>query len=139
MKKTNSEQKVEAFGSFEPMVRNRFIVYFAGVPAFYIKSVDQPSFILVDGKRKYFPLKMRLYDPIVPNGAQAIMKKLEEGDKTYSFSIMTLDPVGAKVTEWGIKDATLESVIFSNLDWSCKENCYIDLTFTLSEVGFAVY
>jgi hypothetical protein len=139
MENTNRKQKVVEFGSFEPMARNRFIVYFAGIPAFHIKAVDQPSFALVDGKRKYFPLKMRLYDPIAPNGAQAIMKKLEEGDKTYSFSIVTLDPVGAKVTEWGIKDATLESVIFSNLDWSCKEECYIDLTFTPSEAGFVVY
>ena len=73
------------FTPFEPKVKNRFIMYIEGIPAYLIRAAARPSITFeeielnhinvkryVKGKGSWEPLEITLYDPIVPSGAQAV-------------------------------------------------------------------
>ena len=75
------------FTPFEPKLKNRFIMYIEGVPAYIIKSGNRPTLQFesitldhintkryVKGKGAWQPLDIVLYDPIVPSGAQSVME-----------------------------------------------------------------
>ena len=75
------------FTPFEPKLKNRFIMYIEGIPAYIIKSGNRPNIqfeeIVLDhinvqryvkGKGVWQPLDIMLYDPIVPSGAQSVME-----------------------------------------------------------------
>ena len=96
------------FTPFEPKVKNRFIMYIEGIPAYLIRAANRPSIIFeeialdhintkryVKGKGEWQQLEITLYDPIVPSGAQAVMewvrlhKECHKTDKSFTrdFSI----------------------------------------------------
>lgn len=142
------------FTPFEPKVKNRFVMYIEGVPAFLIKAINRPSFesddITLDhinvkrklkGKVNWGDLQITLYDPIVPSGAQAVMEWIRlsheavTGREGYSdfykkdVVINMLGPVGDKVEEWILKGAYIKSVNFQNADWATGgEPMTIDVT-----------
>ena len=73
------------FTPFEPKVKNRFIMYIEGIPAYLIKTAARPAITFeeielnhinvkryVKGKAQWQPIEVTLYDPIVPSGAQAV-------------------------------------------------------------------
>ena len=69
------------FTPFEPKVKNRFIMYIEGIPAYLIRAANRPQITFeeialdhintkryVKGKGEWQQLEITLYDPIVPSG-----------------------------------------------------------------------
>ena len=141
------------FTPFEPKLKNRFIMYIEGVPAYIIKSGNRPTLQFesitldhinvkryVKGKGEWQPLDIMLYDPIVPSGAQSVMEWVRlshesvTGRDGYSdfykkdVTFNMLGPVGDKVEEWTLKGAYIQSANFGTIDWSVNEPADITLT-----------
>ena len=131
------------YNKFEPMVKNRFIMYVDGVPSFIIKGVTRPGVKqdakpidhinlqrYVKGKTIWQPMTMTLYEPIVPSGAQAVMEWIRlhhesvTGRDGYAefykkdLVLNGLGPVGDKVQEWIIKGAQITDMNLGDFDWS---------------------
>ena len=141
------------FTPFEPKVKNRFIMYIEGIPAYLIKTGNRPAItfeeIVLDhiNVKRYVKcngacdeLEITLYDPIVPSCAQAVMewvrlhKESVTGRDGYSdfykkdVTFNVLGPVGDKVEEWTLKGAMIQSANFGDMDWSVSEPAEITLT-----------
>ena len=141
------------FTPFEPKVKNRFIMYIEGIPAYLIRAANRPQIQFeeialdhintkryVKGKGTWDTLEVTLYDPIVPSGAQAVMewvrlhKESVTGRDGYSdfykkdVTFNVLGPVGDKVEEWTLKGAMIQSANFGDMDWSVSEPAEITLT-----------
>ena len=141
------------FTPFEPKVKNRFIMYIEGVPAYLIRAAARPQISFeeieldhintkryVKGKGTWEQLEVTLYDPIVPSGAQAVMewvrlhKESVTGRDGYSdfykkdITFNVLGPVGDKVEEWTLKGAWIKEATFGDLDWSTNDVVGISLT-----------
>ena len=141
------------FTPFEPKVKNRFIMYIEGIPAYLIRAANRPSIIFeeialdhintkryVKGKGEWQQLEITLYDPIVPSGAQAVMewvrlhKESVTGRDGYSdfykkdITFNVLGPVGDKVEEWTLKGAFITEANFNELDFTSSEVADIALT-----------
>ena len=141
------------FTPFEPKVKNRFIMYIEGIPAYLIKAANRPSITFeqieldhintkryVKGKGTWDELEITLYDPIVPSGAQAVMewvrlhKESVTGRDGYSdfykkdITFNVLGPVGDKVEEWTLKGAFIGSANFGDMSWDSNEPADISLT-----------
>ena len=141
------------FTPFEPKVKNRFIMYIEGIPAYLIKTGNRPAITFeeivldhinvkryVKGKGAWDELEITLYDPIVPSGAQAVMewvrlhKESVTGRDGYSdfykkdITINVLGPVGDKVEEWTLKGAMIKTANFGSLGWETNEPADITLS-----------
>ena len=141
------------FTPFEPKVKNRFIMYIEGIPAYLIKAANRPSIVFeeialdhintkryVKGKGEWQQLEITLYDPIVPSGAQAVMewvrlhKESVTGRDGYSdfykkdITFNVLGPVGDKVEEWTLKGAFITDANFNELDYASSDVVDISLT-----------
>ena len=142
------------FTPFEPKLKNRFIMYIEGVPAYIIKSGNRPTLQFesitldhintkryVKGKGAWQPLDIVLYDPIVPSGAQSVMEWVRlshesvTGRDGYSdfykkdITFNLLGPVGDKIEEWTLKGAMIESANFGDIDFTSSDP--LDITLTL--------
>ena len=131
------------YTSFEPKVKNRFILYVDGIPSFIVKKVNRPKITQAKkeldhinvktyykGKSVWDEITMELYDPIVPSGAQAVMEWVRlhhesvtgrDGYQDFykkDITINVLGPVGDKVEEWQLKGAFITSADFTDMDWS---------------------
>ena len=141
------------FTPFEPKVKNRFIMYVEGIPAYLIKAVARPQITFeeialdhinvkryVKGKGDGQALNITLYDPIVPSGAQAVMewvrlhKESVTGRDGYSdfykkdVTFNVLGPVGDKVEEWTLKGAFIKDANFGEMNWETNEPADITLS-----------
>ena len=141
------------FTPFEPKVKNRFIMYVEGIPAYLIKAVARPQITFeeialdhinvkryVKGKGDWQALNITLYDPIVPSGAQAVMewvrlhKESVTGRDGYSdfykkdITINVLGTVGDKVEEWTLKGAFIKDANFGEMNWETNEPADITLS-----------
>ena len=141
------------FTPFEPKVKNRFIIYIEGIPAYLIRAAARPTITFeeivldhintkryVKGKGAWEPLEITLYDPIVPSGAQAVMewvrlhKESVTGRDGYSdfykkdVTFNVLGPVGDKVEEWTLKGAMIQSANFGDMNFEANEPNDITLT-----------
>ena len=132
------------YTQFEPKVKNRFILYINGIPAFLLNKCGRPK-ITADpqtinhinvefyyrGKSKWSPIAVELYDPIVPSGAQMVMNWIRSAHESTTgrdgyqteyqkdIVINMLDPNGAKVEQWVLYNAFPSSETgFGDLDWS---------------------
>jgi len=148
------------FTAFEPKVKNRFIMYIEGVPAYMVKASGRPSinFELVTldhinvkrkikGKGTWQPLTVTLYDPIVPSGAQTVMEWVRlsheavTGREGYSdfykkdVSFNVIGPVGDKVEEWTLKGAFILTTNMGEMNWSDAGQVEIQITL---EYDFAI-
>ena len=128
--------------SFEPKVKNRFILVADGIPAFIIKKTDRPKLsqatkeldhinikTYYKGKSTWGSIVMELYDPIVPSGAQSVMEWVRLGHESvtgrdgYSdfykkdITFNVLGPVGDIVSEWIIKGAIITEVNFGDYNY----------------------
>lgn len=142
------------FTAFEPITKNRFVLYLDGIPSYIVKKVNRPKMTqeakpidhinlqrYVKGKTKWGQMSLTLYDPIVPSGTQAVMEwvrlhhesvtgrdgYLEFYKKDLTLNI--LGPVGDKVQEWIIKGAQIVEVDFGEMDWS--EDTAMEFTITI--------
>ena len=141
------------FTPFEQKVKNRFIMYVEGIPAYLIKAVARPQITFeeialdhinvkryVKGKGDWQALNITLYDPIVPSGAQAVMewvrlhKESVTGRDGYSdfykkdVTFNVLGPVGDKVEEWTLKGAFIKDANFGEMNWETNEPADITLS-----------
>ena len=130
------------FTAFEPKVKNRFLMYVDGIPAYIIKrigpvSVDMGEIKLnhinvyrkIKGRAEWKDLEMTLFDPITPSGAQAVMEWVRlhhesvTGRDGYSdfykkdVTINILGPVGDIISEWIVKGAFIKSANFGDYNW----------------------
>ena len=143
------------FTPFEPKVKNRFIMYVEGIPAYLIRAAARPTITFeeivlnhinvqryVKGKGTWGTLEVTLYDPIVPSGAQAVMewvrlhKESVTGRDGYSdfykkdVTFNVLGPVGDKVEEWTLKGAYIQSANFSDMDYAGEDLATVEMTLT---------
>lgn len=122
--------------SFEPKTTQRFIVYVKNehgetiIPSYVIKYIERPTYSLNSGEWIPNILKMKCYDPISPSIPQAIYNSIDKKEK-WNLIINILGPVGDKVEEWEIKNATIDSVLFGNLNW-CEINNPIEIEIFLN-------
>jgi hypothetical protein len=130
------------FTAFEPKVKNRFIMYVDGIPAYIIKkigpiSVDNGEIKLnhinvyrkIKGRALWSDVELTLHDPITPSGAQSVMEwyrlhhESVTGRDGYSdfykkdVTVNILGPVGDIVSEWIIKGAFIKSANFGDYSW----------------------
>ena len=130
------------FTPFEPKLANRFILELDGIPAYMIKEAARPKITgeaveikhmnvsrFVAGKYAWDPMDLKLYDPIVPSAAQAVMEWVRlhhesvTGRDGYSdfykkdITINVLGPVGDKVEEWTLKGAFVTAADFGTLSF----------------------
>ena len=133
------------FTAFEPKQANRFIMYVDGIPSYMIKEfgevkIEQAEVTLnhinvqrkVKGKSTWSDVSMKLYDPITPSGAQAVMEWVRlhhesvTGRDGYSdfykkdVTINVLGPVGDVVSEWIIKGAFIKDASFTGYNWDTE-------------------
>lgn len=145
----------EIFGTqFEPKVKNKFIMYVDGIPAFVIHTAQCPTIAFEDitidhinikrkfkGKGEWQDITLTLYNPIVPSSAQAVMEWVRlshesvTGREGYAdfykkdITINVLGPVGDKVEEWTLKGAYIKQAQFGDMAWA--DSAVIDVTITL--------
>ena len=147
-----SEQEL-FFTAFEPKTANRYVMYIEGVPAYLIKKAERPKLQqekkkldhinlerYVKGRTIWSELKLELYDPIVPSGAQAVMEwvRLHHESVTgrdgyaefYKKDIIlnVLGPVGDKVEEWILKGCQITAADFGEMTWDKDDPMTISLT-----------
>ncbi len=140
------------FTSFEPKVKNRFILYVDGIPSYIIKKAgaigfDQGEQVLnhintyrkIKGKLKWNDVELALHDPITPSGAQAVMEWVRlhhesvTGRNGYSdfykkdVTLNVLGPVGDIISEWVLKGAFIKSSNFGEYSWD-EEGTVQELT-----------
>ena len=141
------------FTAYEPKLKNRFIFYIDGIPAYLVKSADKPKYVTeevvldhinvkrkVKGKSDWSNITCTLYDPVTPSGAQAVMEWVRlhhesvTGRDGYSdfykkdIRFNTLGPVGDVVEEWICKGAYCKSANFGEFDWSSDQPANISIS-----------
>jgi hypothetical protein len=149
------------FTAFEPKQANRFIMYVDGIPSYMIKEfgevkIQQAAVTLnhinvqrkVKGKSTWSDVTMKLYDPITPSGAQAVMEWVRlhhesvTGRDGYSdfykkdVTVNVLGPVGDVVSEWILKGAFIMDATFDGYNWDTDAQAQ-SIALTLS-IDYAV-
>ena len=144
------------FTPFEPKVKNRFIMYIEGIPAYLIRAMARPQIefeeIVLDhinvkryvkGKAAWQPIDITLYDPIVPSGAQAVLEWIRLGHESvtgrdgYSdfykkdITFNLLGPVGDIVEEWKLVGRYIQSANFGDMDWTSDTPANISMTIVM--------
>ena len=141
------------YTAFEPKLKNRFVMFIDGIPAFLIKQAQKPNISFeeitldhinvkrkIKGKATWGDVTCTLYDPITPSGAQAVMEWIRlshesvTGRDGYSdfykkdIRFNALGPVGDVVEEWILKGAYCHAANFGDADWSSSDPSDITLT-----------
>ena len=141
------------YRSFEPKLKNRFLMEADGIPAFMVKATGRPSITFdevvlehmntkrfVKGKGTWNEISMTLYDPIVPSAAQSVMDWIRlshesvTGRDGYSdfykkeTTLRVLGPVGDVVEQWTLKGSWIKEANFGDLDFGTSEAVEISLT-----------
>ena len=141
------------YTAFEPKLKNRFVMFIDGIPAFLIRQAKKPQITFTDvildhinvkrkikGKANWEDVTCTLYDPVTPSGAQAVMEWVRlshesvTGRDGYSdfykkdIRFNTLGPVGDVVEEWILKGAYCHAADFGEADWSSSDPTDITLT-----------
>ena len=131
------------YTAFEPKLKNRFVMFIDGIPAFLVRQVNKPNITFSDvildhinvkrkikGKANWEDVQCTLYDPVTPSGAQAVMEWIRlshesvTGRDGYSdfykkdLNIQALGPVGDVVEEWKLKGAYIQAANFGDADWA---------------------
>lgn len=149
------------YNSFEPNLKNRFVMYIDGFPSYMVKKASRPKVTSekvviphinverkVKGKTTWGDMQITLQDPIVPSGQQAVMEwfRLHHESVTgrngyadfYKKDLIfnKLGPVGDKVSEWVIKGAFILEADFGENDWNTAAEAD-EIVLTLS-IDYAV-
>ena len=144
------------YTAFEPKLKNRFVMFIDGIPAFLIRQAKKPQITFSDvildhinvkrkikGKANWEDVTCTLYDPVTPSGAQAVMEWVRlshesvTGRDGYSdfykkdIRINTLGPVGDVVEEWILKGAYCQTANFGDMDWTSDTPANINLTIVM--------
>lgn len=144
------------FTTFEPVQKNRFVLYMDGIPTYMIKGVSglgitQDEIVLnhinvlrkVKGKTKWNDVTLTLHDPITPSGVQATIEWIRLGHESitgrngYSdfykkdLTMNVIGPVGDIVREFIIKGAFPKSAEFGDFNYDTESEAN-NLTMTLA-------
>ena len=144
------------FTPFEAKLKNRFIMYVDGIPSYCIKGLSGVGFEQgeiklnhiniyrkIKGKLEWKDVSMKLFDPITPSGAQAVMEWVRlhhesvtgrDGYSDFYKKDLTLNILGPTldvVSEWILKGAFIKSVEFGDWGWD-EENAAQEINLTLS-------
>lgn len=139
--------------TWEPKKAHQFIMSIDDIPAYLIHSAGKPSVkngeITLDhinvqryvkGKSVWEPISIKLYDAIVPSGAQAVMEWIRmhhesaTGRDGYSsfykkeLKLEQLSPLGEVIEQWILKGAYITDAKFGDLAWETEEVINIELT-----------
>jgi len=141
------------FRSWEPKLKNRYIMNIDGIDAYLIKAINRPTIesdevVLehmnvtryVKGKTRWQPIDITLYDPIVPSAAQQVMEWVRLGHesvtgrdgysdfykKNVTFNLV--GPVGDIVEEWELVGAYIQTANFGDLSFDSSDPTEITLT-----------
>ena len=142
----------DASYSWEPKRTHQFIMELEGIPSYLIKTAAKPTIEngeitlnhinverYVKGRSKWSAINISLYDPIVPDGARAVMEWVRlhhestTGRNGYAttykkqISLKQLSPLGEVIEEWTLHGAYITSANFGSLDWSGEEAVMIEL------------
>ena len=143
------------YTNFEPKMKNRFIMEWAGVPGYLVKTANRPTIqfekVTLDhinikrqlkGKGEWQDVEITLYDPIVPSAAQAVMEWVRLSHESLTgrdgyadfykkdINLYMLVPVGDKIEQWTLKGAFISQANFGDLDFSSNDPATITLTLT---------
>ena len=143
------------YTNFEPKMKNRVIMEWAGVPGYLVKAANRPTIqfekVTLDhinikrqlkGKGEWQDLEITLYDPIVPSAAQAVMEWVRLSHESLTgrdgyadfykkdINLYMLGPVGYKIEQWTLKGAFISQANFGDLDFSSNDPATITLTLT---------
>ena len=143
------------YTNFEPKMKNRFIMEWAGVPGYLVKAANRPTIqfekVTLDhinikrqlkGKGEWQDLEITLYDPIVPSAAQAVMEWVRLSHESLTgrdgyadfykkdINLYMLGPVGDKIEQLTLKGAFISQANFGDLDFSSNDPATITLTLT---------
>jgi hypothetical protein len=138
--------------SWEPKKSHQFIMSIDDIPGYLIRSSAKPTLEngeitlehinvqrYVKGKSKWSAISIKLYDAIVPSGAQAVMEWIRmhhesaTGRDGYSsfykkeVKLEQLSPLGEVIEQWILKGAFITSSNFGTLDWGSEEVVEIEL------------
>lgn len=138
---------------FQPKLKNRFIMYLDGIPAWLIKTAAKPSLNInkvtidymnikryVTGKTEWQEIEITLYDPVVPSAAQSVMEwvrlhheSLTGRDGYVDFYKKEIDlygigPVGDLIEKWRLYGTQIVSANFDSYDWAADDPLSISLT-----------
>ena len=141
------------FTPFEPKLKHRYLFQIDGIPAYTVKTGNRPHIDFevvtlehmnvkryVKGKGEWQTLDLKLYDPVVPSAAQAVMEWVRlshesvTGRDGYSdfykkdVTIQVLGPVGDIVEEWKLKGAWVKTANFGELNFESNDPADITLT-----------
>lgn len=141
------------FNTFEPKLKNRFIMYLDGVPSYLVRRATRPRmsndakklphiniFRYVKGRSEWQPVTLTLYDPVAPSGAQAVMEWVRLGHESVTgrdgyadfykkdLVLNMLGPVGDKIEEWVLKGCVITEVDFGEASWDTDDLAEITLT-----------
>lgn len=133
------------FTAFEPLQKNRFVLYVDGIPSYIIKGMSGIEFtsdevvlnhinILrkVKGKSKWSDISLTLFSPVTPSGAQACMEWVRLGHESvtgrdgYSdfykkdLTLNVLGPVGDIVHEVIVKGAFIKKMNLGDYNWDTE-------------------
>ena len=134
------------YTSFEPVQKNRFIVYMDGFPAWMVKGMGaitatQGTVALnhinvqrfVKGKTKWNPIEFTLHHPITPGGYTALMEWVRlhhesvTGRDGYSdfykkdITFNILGPPGDIVGEWILKGGLITQYDLGDFNWDTED------------------
>lgn len=150
------------YTEYEPKSKNRFRLGFGSqnIPSYIVKSANRPmlestrkeiDYIntkrYVAGKYTWSPMDITFMDPIVPSGAQEVIKWVRThydfttgkagyiGDYKRQLTLEMLGPDGTSLEKWTLKGAFIQNANFNDLDYSVDD--LADITVTLS-YDFAV-
>ena len=120
----SSETSASFYATWEIKAGNRFLCYTKEkngdtfIPTFLLAAIDRPSCYreVEDKEWRWNPIKIELYDPIVPSASQIIYEYIIN-PRPIDIRIKLLGPVGDTIEEWEIIDAEITFVDFGSLDW----------------------
>lgn len=141
--------------TYEPKRSNRWQFKFLDdlIPSWMARVSSRPGFTMdpieidylntkryLAGKMVWNTITLGLYDPIAPSASQRVMEWVRLSYENLSgragypgfyqkmCELYALDPVGAQVEKWSLKNAWITSAEFGDLDMASAEPVQINLT-----------
>lgn len=131
------EHKFQEY-QYELKKNNRFIVEFPeefNMPAYFVKSINRPTFYINDNENWWGHIKIEFYDPIGPSMSQSLykliskyMQKINNEDHLFEINVMMLDPTNEIVETWNIKVKNIFEMNFGDLDMENNDPTILSMT-----------
>ena len=127
----------------EPKLKNRFLVYLPkelGIDVWYVNRINRPTIILKPKKflgltwyeKTYSEINIEIYDTI--GSKNKTLLDYLENQKKFSFCVEELDPTGAVVFRFDLKECYITYLSFGDLDYKLNEINNIILSVTVGKL-----